>query len=121
MHSSRFESVSIRPTYSVTTSGEFSMYQWTKQSGSHRSSPDPHPLPSHSHPRPERGACVNPPNRLTGAVPTGEKNSVVTHRNIPPNSVLLPGQRGRGRDAIFPSVTWKREWCYYGGEEEKAC
>lgn len=39
---------------------------------------------------------MNPSNRLTGTVPTGEKNSVVTHRNIPPNSVLLPGQRGGG-------------------------
>lgn len=49
---------------------------------------------------------MNPSNRLTGAVPTGEKNSVVTHRNIPPNSVLLPGQRGgegKGPPFFLPS------------------
>lgn len=73
------------------------MYQWTKQSGSHRSSLASHPLPSLS-PSPSWVRAWTPLNSRPAVFQRG-KNSIVTHRNIP--RILSCSRSGEGKGAPF--------------------
>lgn len=73
------------------------MYQWTKQSGSHRSSLASRPLPSLS-PSLSRVRAWTHLNSRPAVFQRG-KNSIVTHRNIP--RILSCSRSGEGRGAPF--------------------